>query len=366
MISGGYSWGGSEELWSGAAQKLKEAGHDVFAVVSIRGGLSHRITALRQRGVTTRVLHSTADTYLQRVKRKISSEAGYAWVKRLKPDLVVISQGAISGGLPWIGFCAREEIPYAIVVQANSEGWWLDDQSAAEVLAGCRAARRIFFVSQRNQLALEMNLGIRLGNAAIARNPWSVNPAKSLPWPGCSAIARMACVGRLQPSAKGQDILLEVLSRPKWRLRPIHLNFYGEGPCEGGLRSLVKFFELANVQFRGQVTNIADIWLENEILVLPSRHEGLPLVLVEAMLSRRAAVVTDVGGNTELCIEGQTGFIAPAAVPDAFDEALERAWTRREEWQAIGEAAFTYARNLLPEDPIAEFCAALEACVTLS
>ena len=67
-----------------------------------------------------------------------------------------------------------------------------------------------------------------------------------------------------------------------------------------------------------------DIWAKEQILVLPSRQEGLPIALVEAMMAGRPAVVTDVGGNREVIDEGITGFIAEAPTVCAVSAALER------------------------------------------
>jgi hypothetical protein len=49
--------------------------------------------------------------------------------------------------------------------------------------------------------------------------------------------------------------------------------------------------------------------------------------------------------------DGETGFLAGAATEDALDEALERAWQRRDEWQSIGRAAADAIRQLVPENP---------------
>ena len=54
------------------------------------------------------------------------------------------------------------------------------------------------------------------------------------------------------------------------------------------------------------------IWAEHHALVLPSRFEGMPLVVVEAMLCGRPCIVTDVGGNAELIRDGINGFLAKA------------------------------------------------------
>ncbi|MGI9165004.1 MAG: hypothetical protein ACR2G5_01205 [Pyrinomonadaceae bacterium] len=48
----------------------------------------------------------------------------------------------------------------------------------------------------------------------------------------------LACVARLEPAAKSQDLLFQVLALPQWRDRPLQIKLYGSGPCERSLRQL--------------------------------------------------------------------------------------------------------------------------------
>ena len=154
-----------------------------------------------------------------------------------------------------------------------------------------------------------------------------------------------------------------MLARPEWRERRVEVNLYGTGSHELTLRRMTEMLQVQNVHLRGHVSDVRGIWKENHILVLPSRYEGLPLVLVEAMWCGRPAVVTDVGGNAELCRDRQTGFVAQSATLASFAEAMERAWEARSDWRLMGKAARDRVESLVPRDPIAVFCARLKACV---
>jgi glycosyltransferase involved in cell wall biosynthesis len=106
---------------------------------------------------------------------------------------------------------------------------------------------------------------------------------------------------------------------------------------------------------------VEDVWREHHALALPSRSEGLPLALLEAMLCGRPAVVTDVGGNAEAITDGVSGFLADAPTVGAFDEALERAWERRADWSRMGRAAAAAARAIVPADAGRELAGELQA-----
>jgi glycosyltransferase involved in cell wall biosynthesis len=141
---------------------------------------------------------------------------------------------------------------------------------------------------------------------------------------------------------------MEVLDSPIWRGREWRLRLYGAGRDRQYLQTLAQHYGIAeHVEFCGHVDDIRSIWELNHLLVLPSRGEGTPLALVEAMLCGRPAVVTDVGGNTEWMQDGRTGFVAEAPTAKSFGAALERAWLAREHWQEMG----IQARN----DALAKF-----------
>jgi glycosyltransferase involved in cell wall biosynthesis len=118
--------------------------------------------------------------------------------------------------------------------------------------------------------------------------------------------------------------------------------------------------KLTNVSFAGQVKNIEKIWSEHHALVLASRFEGMPLVVVEAMLCARPCVVTNVGGNADLVRDAVNGFVARAATVDFVDEAMNRAWENRHRLQEMGDVAVKDVRNWVSKDPGEDFANELE------
>jgi glycosyltransferase involved in cell wall biosynthesis len=163
--------------------------------------------------------------------------------------------------------------------------------------------------------------------------------------------------------AKGQDLLFAALAKPQWRDRPVRLSLFGTGQNERSLPIMARMFGLERVKFRGFVKDIEGVWADHHALVLPSRHEGMPLAVVEALLCGRVCVVTDVAGNTEFIDDGVTGFVAKAPTLPLVSDALERAWQRRTEWHAIGKAAAQAVRERVPSDPVGVFVRELEQCV---
>jgi glycosyltransferase involved in cell wall biosynthesis len=366
----GLPWGGSEELWSQAAVRAREQGHAVGACVADWQPLHPRLRQLADAGG---VLH------LRRYSRRSvwwlawsrlaglpppnpTAKRARDWVHSFKPDLICISQGGNGDGLDWMMWCRQEGIPYTTITQSNAESLWYGDEWAEQLRLGYEAARTCFFVSEANRIMLEDQISARLPNATVVRNPFNVPYDVQLEWPDTSGSLRLACVARLEPPAKGHDLLLRVLAQDKWKERGLKVILYGAGIGEKTVRRLIELHGLKNVTLAGHVDSVVEIWRQCHALVLASRSEGLPLALVEAMLCSRPAIVTDIGGSAELCVDGQTGFLAAAPTIKLLDDVLERAWSQRDRWQTLGKAARARVEQVIPKDPIGEFCRQLLEC----
>jgi glycosyltransferase involved in cell wall biosynthesis len=231
----------------------------------------------------------------------------------------------------------------------------MDDHLAERYRAALPEARRCFFVSKANRQLAEKQIGSDISNAEVVRNPFNVDLSASPPWPSSETL-HLACVARIHFASKGQDVLLEALAGPQWATRNWHLRLYGDGPNRDILQRLVSHFGLNDrVSFMGYVTDVKKIWAENHVLVMPSRFEGLPLAIVEAMLCARPVVATAVGGNAEIVDDGITGFLADAPTSSLFRNSLEKMWELRSELEGVGRVAAQRIREKIPADPTRVF-----------
>ena len=372
-------WGGSEELWSDAALALERRGFHVRAARSRPwpwGPLHPRWEALRRAGVSLvgfRVggLEEAVPDAVYRFLPRFAGPAFHArnlWLslklRLCRADLAVVSQGGSYDGICPVNLpdiCRAARVPYVIICQKSSETDWPHDSLRRVYANAYRSARRVYFVSEHNRRITEQQLAMALDRAEVVRNPTLLTTDGPLPWPDpVDGRLRLACVGRMWPREKGQDVLLNVLARDRWRGRPLDVDFYGEGPMEQGLRDMARFLGLANVRFHGQVPDITAVWRDHHALLLPSRSEGLSLAQVEAMRCGRPPIVAAAGGARELVDDGVEGFVAGAATEDDFDAAFERAWLRRHEWEAIGRRAAKRVARDVPVDASASFADRLE------
>lgn len=120
---------------------------------------------------------------------------------------------------------------------------------------------------------------------------------------------------------------------------------------------------MKRLDFMGHVDDPAHIWEADHGLLIASRNEGPPIILVEAMQAGRMAVVTDVAGNTELVQDGVTGFVAKAPTVELLDDAMERAWQNRARWREMGVQAKAKVSQMMPVNPGGEFSQKLLALI---
>jgi len=131
---------------------------------------------------------------------------------------------------------------------------------------------------------------------------------------------RVVCVSRLI-ERKGINYLIEAVE--KLKDKQIQLILVGEGNQEDALRKLVDNLKIPDkVDFKGYVDHdqIAEIYRNSDIFVLPSLNEGMSNALLEALAAGLPVIVTDTGGTSEL-LDGN-GVLIPMGDSDAIAEAI--------------------------------------------
>jgi glycosyltransferase involved in cell wall biosynthesis len=134
----------------------------------------------------------------------------------------------------------------------------------------------------------------------------------------------VASIGRLHRQ-KGFDVLLEAfrplaLAHPRGRLI-----IAGEGPERAALEEKAAALGIAGrVLFTGAVSSPWNVLAAADIFVLPSRYEGMPNALLEAMAAALPVVATGVGAVPEMIEDSRQGFVVPPQDPQAIAAALDR------------------------------------------
>jgi glycosyltransferase involved in cell wall biosynthesis len=143
-------------------------------------------------------------------------------------------------------------------------------------------------------------------------------------WNFTDRVTLLGTVGRLVP-VKGHAVLLEALQILQRSNRTMNLLIVGEGPLRGQLEAEVRRLGLEEfVRFAGHQVDSYDFINMMDVFVLPSLHEGIPMVLLEALALQRPVVATRVGGIPEVIEHGRTGLLAEPSDASSLARLIQR------------------------------------------
>ena len=149
-------------------------------------------------------------------------------------------------------------------------------------------------------------------------------------------------VGRLDP-VKDQLTLVQsfihlVKAHPELSHK-VRLVIVGSGILMPSLQILTQDADMEHlVWFAGERHDVADIMQTLDLFVLPSINEGISNTILEAMASALPVIATKVGGNPELVIDGQTGYLVLKQDPIAMAAAFKRYLLQPELLKLHGQA----------------------------
>jgi len=364
-------WGGSEELWAKSIPYLQSAGYEIYVLKSRINFQHPKFIDLAKNNVQLldlivppikteplkSIIYNRITSRLKkefRIKEPKENAFEYLFVTKIKainPALVIIAQGVNFDGLEYAHQFFTHKIPYVTLSQKAVDFFWPNKNSRPFMKVGLLNALKCFFVSKHNLFLTEEQFGCRLPNSVLINNPIKLKK-NIIPYPSTENGYHVACIGRLFLLDKGQDILIKLLSSPIWKARPLYVSFIGEGVDYTALMELADLLDVKNVKFIGYVDNISDIWITHHALILPSRAEGMPLAMLEAMAIGRTVIVSNAGGNSEVVIDGENGFVGNH---QSFEATIEKAWNARNNWDKIGITASKYIAENYPDCPENDF-----------
>ena len=126
-------------------------------------------------------------------------------------------------------------------------------------------------------------------------------------------------VANLNRTVKGASYFFDAIPAILRRAPQARFLIVGSSPNESALRQHTKALGIYGyVMFAGFHKDISPWYAAMDVSVLTSLSEGLSLTLLESMDHGLPVVATSVGGNPEVVVDGETGFLVPPAEPEAF------------------------------------------------
>jgi glycosyltransferase involved in cell wall biosynthesis len=309
------------------AREFVRAGHAVVVVTAAHADLPNEeviqgVRILRGPATRLRVDRSTAIEQvvfiLGATIRSLSLLRGY------RPDVVLAFFGLPSGAVAWV-LKTLFNIPYVVSLRGGDVpgfrpyDFWLYHRlavpflriiwhAAGAVVANSRGLRQLAATFDTRTKILVVPNGVECDRFRREDRTWSQT--------------RLLSVGRVVYQ-KGLDLALEALGG----LQHLGWEWFiaGDGPQLEALRQQVK---QKRVEDRVHLLG----WMSSEMLireyqaaslfVFPSRHEGMPNAVLEAMASGLPVIASRIAGNEELVVSGETGLLVPPGDVRALREAL--------------------------------------------
>ena len=275
-------------------------------------------------------------------------------LRATRPDLVHVNMATVGNNRHVAGVCGLLRLRAVATLHIVAE---LGSAVQKRILG--RAYRRLAFliaVSDETRLQLCEELGLPEPLVRVVANGVDERPPVT-PRDGPLYVGG---VGRLS-AQKGFDVLIEAVRRLAAEDVPVEAVVAGEGPDRGMLTAAAH--ELP-VELRGFVDDVPAFHAELGAFCLPSRWEGLPFALLEAMMSGLPCVASDVG-DVRVALEGAGAVVRPgdpAALAAALRELAESTELRRERGAAARRRALErYTAEAMVAETARVYDAALAA-----
>jgi glycosyltransferase involved in cell wall biosynthesis len=226
-------------------------------------------------------------------------------------------------------------------------------------------ANRLIAVSEAVKQNLAKQAGISLSKIETIYNGIDIERFNTqdkrevkrteLGWSGTDPIIIMVAVLR---RGKGHELLFEAIPQLRAAIPNVQIKLVGDGELNQSLRQRAAPFGAA-VEFLGQRMDVPDLLGASDLLVLSSWSEALPTVLIEAGAASLPVVATDVGGTTEIVVDGETGYIVPPGNSDKLAQRLIDVLQDLTGAKRMGQQAYTRVVRLFSLDQQAQKTAVL-------
>jgi glycosyltransferase involved in cell wall biosynthesis len=279
--------------------------------------------------------------YINRVAMDMSSPLDWREILRLSRLLKSERIDIVHCHMAIASFCASpaawlSRVPVVIETTHGREIWregkrikgsfWFDRQIG-------RLIDKFIAVSDAVAKHLENNKRIARDKIIVIHNGRDLSQFKPVT-PALAAEARAELGLNGQPVIlmlarfsveKGHALLIDSIRLLVRRWPRLIVLLAGDGPEEAEIKArCIHYGVHSNVMFLGYRSDTQRLFAAADVVVLPSRIEGLPLVAVEALAAGRPVIATAVGGTPEVVIHEETGLLVPPDNSICFAEALDR------------------------------------------
>lgn len=338
---GSLTKGGAERVVTNLAEYFYAKGYQVFVITKLRAEVEYSLSE----GITRIIADITKEEERGRIQNLFLRIRKLRKIfKEVNPDVVVSFIG--KNNLMSVAATRGTGIPVAVSVRSNP---------AREIGSGFK--RKLYFAmfGMAEGVVLQTTEAIEFFPKSIQKKAIvlqnSLNPEFiRQPYTG-EKRKEIVTVGRIDTN-KNQRMMVEAFAPivedfPEWTMV-----FYGDGEERAGLEARVQELGLTDrIIFKGTQSNIPEKIEASSIFVLPSKQEGMPNALIEAMVLGLAVISTDCpcGGPRDLIMSGENGILIPVDDTKALTEELKHLMEDEQLREKLAQNAVKLIDKVRPE-----------------
>lgn len=315
LVNNQFSVGGAARVATTQCNELKRLGVDLHVVTdNINWSIDYDLD--KEIPICPINVNPKANGKLEKMSKAIKCIRDIRrYIKDIHPDIIV----AIQSDMYLRTLLAKTGIKIPIIVA--------DHTSFSRKQDKLTNFTRYFLYGYADGISIltrkdEKLLGTKYPQKRVIYNPLTFDAIAS----NCERRKNILCVGRLDVwKIKGFDIILDIWAKiekqyPEWQLE---IAGSGTQTSINDLKLLVSKLGIEpRVTFLGQVNDMQSLYQQSSIFALPSRMEGFPMALLEAMSQGCACVAFEVGGATREMLDDACGFIVSDGNEKVMQESI--------------------------------------------
>ncbi len=302
------SWGGAQLHVLELCRDQVRRGNDVILIVGNKGPLLKRVKEIEQVKVIV----------LPTLVRQISPLNDFKTIFRLRklvkkehPDIMHLhsSKAGVLGRLACFGLHNQTKVVFTVHGWAFTDGVPHNKQIVYRLVERTvnKLADLFICVSRCDQHIGQRDKVLSSNTKSVVIYNGSPNPNSKLINHTAHKPLKLVMVARFSPQ-KNQKLLIEALK--KINPNSYQLTFVGDGETLIDCKRLVEQLSLSNsINFVGFKKDVGPYLVNNDVYILTTHYEGLPISIIEAMSYGLPIIASDVGGNSELVTNNVNGYL---------------------------------------------------------
>jgi glycosyltransferase involved in cell wall biosynthesis len=249
-------------------------------------------------------------------------EAVLAVYERYRPDVVHVHCGSPRSAVLPRELAVNASLPLIVTENYVAADLEIPDDILQRIKQLYRRAFAVIAVCEENRVLLREKFGLRADQQVVIRYGIRLPPERSrnpVVTPGFKAIT----VARLTPQ-KGIDVLLRAVAALPVHVRSMfQFTVVGDGQDDQKLNRMAEDLYVAEcMSFPGWSNDVQALLQTSDLFILPSRAEGQPIALLEALAAGLPCIASAVSGIPEALGDGKYGTLVRAEDPLSLSEAI--------------------------------------------